>query len=271
MRGFLAIAIVMAALPVTSQAGESDNWGAAGVACRQDMREVFHDGSPTTVYLSTNRWTEVVLPEPAAGYLPNEPQGLDYRENPTFPDRLFFRVKENIYSGTFFVNAQSGETILLQLLARDHCPDSSVQIKYTAPPSSEMQRNGGPVKGLLEYMLLDEQPPGYVKQKVPEDERRAAVYKQGSVVMFLAETYRGTNYTGYVLHAINQGRTPFHINLPAMDFSNPRLVEEFGRVVQITMQPNDFRLGPAPRYAVDELHPKNQGLVYIVAERKRGR
>ncbi|ULQ48332.1 hypothetical protein JN531_017005 (plasmid) [Flagellatimonas centrodinii] len=255
---------VLAALILSSVAGAAE-------PCDRVQRSATWSGAPLDIAVSPEAYTEVVFPEPLAGILPEREDGLRYFENP-FPDRLFFTVDDPEYHAIAIVQGKTGQSYHLRLDARSGCPDSTVKVlaRGTSAVSAvpdELQRSTR--RKLIEYMILGETPQGYARKQITGDLSDREIIRQGSVGIYLTETYRGVNYTGYVLLAVNEGRTPYRVALESIDFAARGLTDAVGLVREITMQPYDFRLGPAPEYAADATDPSHQGLIYLVTDNHR--
>lgn len=240
-------------------------------ACERVQRQVVFAGTPVDVNVAPNQFTEVVFPETLAAVLPEKTEGLQYHEN-AFPDRLFFTVEDPKYRGIVILQGVSGNTYHLRLLG-GNCADltihgnaRSTSEALVAPPASAQKKG----RKLIEYMLTGETPPAYSRTQLTDPLPSRLVLEQGSVKFYLSEIYKGLNYTGLVLMAVNEGRVPYRVALEGIDFSTPELRNVLGRVTEITMYPYDFRLGPAPEFAADAAHPSHQGLVFIVSETRRG-
>lgn len=241
----------------------------AYAACERMQRSVAYDGRPVDVRVAKGQFTEVIFPEQLVAVLPEKVQGMSYHEN-AFPDRLFFAVDDSAYRGIVILQGQSGSSYHVRLNGAA-CGDLTVRIDERSieplrPPPATAQRAG---KKLIEYMLLGETPPAYSRSKVDVPMPERLVLEQGSVKFYIDEIYKGLNYTGIVLLAVNEGRVPYRVALEAIDFSTPELREVLGRVTEITMFPYDFRLSPAPEFAADAAHATHQGLVFIVSEARR--
>lgn len=255
---------ILAALMFTSAA-------AAAEPCDRVQRSATWSGAPLEIAVSPDAYTEVVFPEPLAGILPEREEGLRYFENP-FPDRLFFTVDDPGYNAIAIIQGRTGQSYHLRLDARSGCADSTVTIlgrgsaTVSAVPEALQKTTR---RKLIEYMILGETPQGYARKQITGDFSDREIIRQGSVGIYLTETYRGVNYTGYVLLAVNEGRTPFRVALESIDFAARGFTDSVGVVREITMQPYDFRLGPAPEYAADATNPSHQGLIYLVTDNNR--
>lgn len=240
--------------------------------CDRIQRSESFAGKPLDISVSPDQFTEVVFPDELVGILPEQPEGMRYHETPGFADRLFFSVEETDYRGIVILQAEDGTTYHLRLVATEGCADSTVSLlggetkQPSKPPEREQQRG----RKLMEYLLLGETPPGYQRERVKGSLNERLVFEQGSVRFFLEEVYKGYNYKGYVLRAVNEGRVPYRVAIEGIDFTDRGLRQQFGRVSEITMQPYDMRLDPAPEYAADVPNSQHQGLVFIVSENRRG-
>lgn len=247
----------------------------AEAACDRVQRTVEFTGKPVVIYSDPDSWPEVVFPEKIAGRLKETPDGLKDRFAP-FSDRIYLKTTNPMYSGYMFVHGQSGKTYTLKILARKGCPDSSVHISKPfiedeQSPNTEARPSKLP-NGLFERLVRGtpkDKPSGYTEINFNNTLESKLVFRQGPVEFYIQKVWRGRKYSGTVLMAINQGRTPYYIALEAIDFSSPEVRKAIGKVRKIGMQPIDRRLGAAPEYAVDHFNPQNKGLIYIVSERTR--
>lgn len=247
---------------------------AACADCDRSERTVVYSGKPVPIYLS-KEWTEVIFPQSLRAILPEKPTGMVYRES-VFHDRLFFSITDPLYFGTVLLEAADGRTYTLRLLGRSGCGDMTDTILDqsnvgSSPPPPPPASSYGHQKTLIEYMIDGDTPPGYTVEEAQGTPAQRLVFAEGlgTVQFYLDKTYRGYNYTGFVLLAVNRGRTPVRVDLQGIDFEGSDIEKTFGHVKQITMQPWDFRLGPAPEYASDSAHPTNEGIVYIVSYNRR--
>jgi len=245
--------------------------------CKSGVREIDFSDRPETIYVG-DIWTEVIFPEPIIGRLKQKPEGLQDNKTTPFSDRLYFKTSENTYTGMVFVHGKSGQTYTLRLLARANCPDTIVRGYGDAsissePPTVNARGRSTSRRKLMEFMLL-----GYNKHNKPKGVRierpegskaKRLVFKQGPVHFYVEEIWKGQRAVGTVLLAENMGRTPYRVAIEAINFSSPQLTKLFGRISEVTMQPYDFRLAPAPEYAIDHRSTKHRGLVYIVSQRPR--
>jgi hypothetical protein len=103
--------------------------------CERQAREIYYSGSPETVYVATDQWTEVVFPEPLAGRLVEQREGLTVRTVPTFFDRFYLQAKDPVYVSTMFVHGRAGTSYQLKILGREGCADSTVTVRtdHAAP------------------------------------------------------------------------------------------------------------------------------------------
>ena len=241
----------------------------AGLCERQERTAVFAQ-RPVPVAIAPNEWTEVVFPEAVIGFLPERPEGLKSfgQEFGVSAERMFFTAEDGMYRGLALVHGRSGRTYHVEFIGRPSCADLTVrgeiaQIRTPKAPS-EAEKSAG--RKLLEYMVLGEEPPSYTRKKLDTALPDRLVLRQGSVKFYLSEIWEGRNYTGLVLLAVNEGRVPFRVALEAIDFSSPELKSVMGRVAELTMWPYNWRLEPAPEFAADSVHARNQGLLFVVAE-----
>jgi hypothetical protein len=255
----LAAILACTAIPALSQA-----------ECVSADRNAVYAGKPTPFYLSKGTWSLVIFPENLRTILLEKQAGVMYREG-VFHDRLYFTVTDPLYFGNVTFEGADGKTYELALLARDGCPDTKLTVSDSAQSSKEPPptplAGTGHEKTLIEYMWNGETPPDYTVETVQGTPEQRLVYSQGlgTVQFYLDKIYHGYNYTGFVLLAVNPGRSPVRVDIQNIDFSGEAIRKVFGRVKQITMDPASFRLGPAPEYASDAAQPKNQGIIYIVS------
>ena len=245
---------------------------ASAHACERAQRNVEFTGVPVTVYADKDSWVEVVFPEKIEGRLKETPKNLVDHFKP-MSDRMYFQTNDPIYTGYVYANAGSGATYNIKVVARPGCPDSTVYIHKPEPvndadaveAASTSSKKGK--LGLIEYLYLGKKPHGFREMKVPGNKQQRLVYKQGPVQFYLEKIWQGHRLSGFVLMAENQGRTPYRVAIEAIDYATPEIRRIFGKVRKITMNPTDMRLGPAPMYASDPMHPHNKGLIYIVSEK----
>jgi hypothetical protein len=244
--------------------------GAAHAECSTADRSAAYAGKPMPFYLAKGAWSLVIFPENLRTILNEHPDGVQYREG-YFHDRLYFTVTDPLYFGNVTIEGVDGKTYELNLLARDGCPDTKLTVldsaqQAKAPPPSPLAGTGKE-RTLMDFMVNGTAPPDYTIEEVQGTPEQRLVYTQGlgTVNFYLDKIYHGYNYTGFVLLAVNQGRSPMRVDIQNIDFGGEALRKVFGRVKQITMEPWDFRLGPSPEYASDSAHPTNQGIVYIVS------
>lgn len=242
----------------------------ANADCVTADRSAAYAGKPLPFYLSKGEWSLVIFPENLRTILNERPTGVQYREG-YFHDRLYFTVTDPLYYGNVTIEGADGKTYELNLLARDGCPDTKLTVldsaqSSKAPPPSPLAGTGHE-KTLIEYMWDGKAPPDYTVEEVQGTPEQRKVYSQGlgTVEFYLDKIYHGYNYTGFVLLAVNSGRTPVRVDVQNIDFGGEAIRNVFGRVKQITMDPASFRLGPAPEFSSDSAHPSNQGIVYIVS------
>jgi len=248
----------------------------ASADCERRTRTISYAGDPEKVFISPGQFTEVIFPEELAAVLPERPEGLSFHEN-AFPDRLFFTTEDKAYVGNVILQGASGQSYHLQLLARQGCADTTVTVERAgdSKTAKKAKKQGlgdagpqdRPEVRLLRAMVTDQSLRGFDRREADGELGSRMVYEQGPVALFLHEIYEGRRYTGFILLAVNRGRTPYRVALEALDFQSRRIREAFGRVRKITMEPNDFRLDPAPEFASDAMEASHQGIVYIVSEK----
>src|SRR5690606_10462906 len=172
--------------------------------------------------------------------------------------------------GLFTVHGGSGHTYVLNILSRNDCSDSVVRLIEPKPVDDKSVQTAGsssPPKGLIEYLILGEQPPRNYQHISYMDRDRSdrLVMEQGSVRFYLVEQFVGPRLIGTTLEVVNTGRSAFRVAIESMDYSAPEIKAAFGRVAEITMVPFSRRLGPAPEYVSEIYEQSHRGLIHIVS------
>lgn len=257
---------------------------AAAAGCSRGPKTIHWDGDTETLYSSEDQWTEVVFPEELMGKLEEKPNGIeiravpigaDVKDNP-LKDRVYVQVQNDTYAGGVYFHGKSGHSFHLRVLARPDCANTKVTVldarvddSRSSGKSKNRSRGSGRM-GLIEHLHLGRLPDGFHRQTIEKPKKQRLVFEQGPVAWFLEEIWRGPERTGFILSVVNRDRVPYEVSLQQIDFSHPKIRETFGLVREVAMDPFDRKLGPAPEFAVDELHPENRGLIYIMARRDRG-
>lgn len=263
MRHLIA-AIAMAAVSATA-------WG----DCDRVDRTAVYQGTAIPVYAADDQYAEIKFPEALRGLLPEQPGGISINQA-SFKDRIFVRTDEDDkrYNAQVLVQSASGRSYRLQVIERA-CADGTVSVVDQAPTLDD-QPTVSPSNGqepgrqrLIKYMIRGATPDGYQIEREEGPPQSRLVLEQGSVAFYLEQVWKGGADTGIVLLAVNRGRTPFRVSIDNIEFGSKAMIDQFGHVREITMMPSDFRLGPAPEFAVDAAHPKNKGLIYIVSNPNR--
>ena len=253
--------------------------------CEREPSVLHYDGHVQNIYASPadgpseRNLVELVFPESLTGVVAERPSGLHIDEVPTpdfataLDDRVFISIDDDTYIGGVYFHTRDGESYYLRILARPGCGNTTVRVvNARANDDDAALGSGEPLTrdrgglGLIEKMYLGELPRGYRRSVVRGPKSDRLVFRQGPISWYLEETWEGRDDTGYILRVINEGRSAFQIALEQIDVDNRIVRERFGRLREATMLPNDRRLGPAPEYAVDEMHPDHEGLIFLVAE-----
>lgn len=245
--------------------------------CSRAPRDANFENSPVNIYLSQDQVTEVAFPESTLeGVNPEHPEGLVLSRT-RIPSKLTFSTKIDTYHGLVTVHGTSGRTYLMRLLARPGCADSFVKmVKPEAQPAQHsMNVSRAPhnrPKGLIDYLIDNPSegdiPAPYSLQNFSGTKKSRLVFEQGSVKAYMYQQWTGPKYVGTILEVENTGRTAIRVDIQNIDYSSPTIVQTFGRVREITMNPYDFTLGPAPEYVSDIYGATNRGLIYIVSEKE---
>lgn len=240
------------------------------VDCARAQRVTQFTGEPTTIYVAKGQFTEVVLDQSIRAILADRNDGMRYQFDEGFADRIIFTITDALYESVVTLRVDGRRSVQLALEARPDCADSTVFVDNNSTAGAQRAKAAKVERSsnrlLIEYMWRGEVPTGYSVEDVEGDYAERLVYKQGSVHFYASEIWRGKNFTGVVLEAVNLGRTPFKIAVDAINYADPSLRSAFGNVSYVTMNPPDFRLGPAPEFAADAWHPTNRGLMYIVSD-----
>jgi hypothetical protein len=253
------------------------NTASVQASCDRKAREVDYFGDPVTVYVSAQQWSEVVFPELIVGDLAENREELELRRPQTFLDRIYLQSSSETYVGSVFVHGQSGTTYHLRVLARTGCADSTIKlVTYDEEAANALRVAAGePSESttrqfkLTEMLQRNEVPRGFHRNVIEGSERERLIYRQGPVDLFIKEIWEGRQTTGMIIHAVNNGRTPYRVAIENIDYANPKIKAVFGEVREVSMLPIDMRLGPKPEYAADLYQTTNQGLIFIVSKRER--
>lgn len=248
----------------------------AAEECSRAPRKANFEDAPVRVYIGPNASTEVAFPETTLeGARPEKPEGLIFSRT-KIPSKLNFSAEDEIYHGLVLIHGTSGRTYMLNLLSRPNCPDTFVQLvepEALEPErvASVQQQPSRRPKGLIDYLIDhpadDELPINYraVKFKGPKEDRK--VFEMASLTFYMHKQWVSEQYVGTILEVVNNGRTPFRVDIQNIDYSDPTIREVFGRVRAITMNPFDFRLGPSPEFVSEIYNTTNRGYIYIVSEK----
>lgn len=244
--------------------------------CKRAPRDANFENAPVTIYISPNQVTEVAFPEATLeGANPEKPEDLVFNQT-RIPSKLSFSTTSNIYHGLLTVHGTSGRTYLIKFLAREGCADSFVRLIKPIEKSVSVARttnaaSGGIKKGLIDYLIdhpSAEDLPMYYEQRDfsgPKDSRK--VFEQGSIKAYMHQQFIGQRYVGTILEVENQGRSAIRMDIQNINYTDPTILQTFGRVREITMNPFDFTLGPSPEYVSDIYGSTHRGYIYIVSEK----
>lgn len=245
--------------------------------CNRSPRDANFENAPVTIYLSPDQVTEVAFPEVTLeGANPENPDNLVFNRT-TIPSKLSFSTTSNIYHGLLTVHGTSGRTYLLKFLSRQGCADSFVKLmkpvdrESTVAHASRSTGVAGIKKGLIDYLIDHPRAkdlPVYYEQRDfagPRSERM--VFEQGSVKAYMHQQFVGERYVGTILEVENKGRSAIRVDVQNINYSDPTIIQSFGRVREITMNPFDFTLGPAPEYVSDLYSNTSRGYIYIVSQK----
>lgn len=241
-------------------------------ACNRSPRPVEYLDSPVQVYVSQGQWAEVSFPENSLEAI-NFENGKNLKWSKTkLENKLMFSTSSDEYHGFFIVHGQSGKSYLLNLVSKPGCSDSIVNLtnraEKTEAATSTSTGKVAKKKSLIQYMIHDDVPSGYRKIAAEGGWPQRLVMETGSVKWYLKEQLVGSRYIGTTLEVINEGRTPFRVDIQNIDYSSPAFKEAFGKVVEVTMNPFNFRLGPSPEYISEVYANTHRGYVYIVSAKE---
>ena len=85
----------------------------------------------------------------------------------------------------------------------------------------------------------------------------------------LHQQFIGERYIGTILEVENTGRSAIRVDIQNINYSDPTIIQTFGRVREITMNPFDFTLGPSPEYVSDLYSSTSRGYIYIVSQKSQ--
>ena len=242
----------------------------AQVGCEREPRRVVYDDKPVTVYVTPGQRADVLFPEQRLkGFYPENRKSLVANPSP-IRYKLSFSTTDPLYSGNVVVDGASGKTYHVNLVARADCADSEVAIENLPiqnPSHLATDKHGRP-KGLMWYLWNDKTPSGYrLKEFDSYSNEDLMVMRQGSVDMYLREQVVGGKYVGTTYEVINRGRTSFRFAIENLDYSSATVRETLGVVREVSMNPIDRVLGPAPEYVSDLYSAPHRGLVFVVSEK----
>lgn len=244
--------------------------------CKRAPRDANFENAPVKIYLSPDQVTEIAFPEASLeGANPEKPEDLVFNQT-RIPSKLSFSTTSNIYHGLLTVHGSSGRTYLIKFLARQGCADSFVRLIKPVERASTVAKttsssSGGIKKGLIDYLIdhpSAEDLPMYYEQRDftgPKESRK--VFEQGSVKAYLHQQFIGQRYIGTILQVENHGRSAIRVDIQNINYSDPTIIQTFGRVREITMNPFDFTLGPSPEYVSDIYSSTHSGYIYIVSQK----
>jgi len=275
MKNFIKI-LVCSAIFFSSLAFSSE--------CTRNPRIAYNTGKLIDVYLSKNQNTEISFPESEiTGLRPEKIEGLVYHydlKNKRLANKINFSISQEDYQSIVPVHGISGETYLLNVSAKNNCADSYVSIKKQTSETRKspltLKTNKKIKKTLMEYLLSEnpeDTPPGYSLKKyrkrneTAEDLNGRKVFEMGSIAMYLEYQLIGPKLTGTTLLIENTGRTAFKLDIQSIDYSSKEIIEAFGRVTEITMEPATFVLQQSPEYVEEIYAGGNMGYLHIVSRR----
>lgn len=250
---------------------------AAHPVCERAPRTLDPHASPHRVAIDKGQWTELRMIAPIQGLEADQPDALDITlpgfpdgaaPIPTLADRVLVRLRDDaddMHTSMLTVHDQKGQSYFFHLIQRPGCADLSVRFPPGLPEALPKRADGAKGRTLIHYMLVGEIAPGYQVEPIRGPATDRLVFQDGPVDFYLEQVWHGKAYTGYVLRVVNTSRIPYHVALQSMDFNAPGMIDRFGQITGISMRPYDFRLGPAPEFAVDAMHPTHQGTVFIEA------
>lgn len=249
----------------------------ASWSCDRSPRKIEYFGQEIKIYVSESASpTNIMLPESnLAGGVADNPFGIDIVPDEVRSNRFSISV-ENHYNGMIYVDGQSGETYKLNVVYREDCADSLVEIipqreilQPTHNVHSDPER-----ETLMQYLWHafdpgEITPVGYQRigfQDVPRDRR--LVFSEGKMRMYYDTVYEGPRFTGHIFEVINKGRQSYYFDYDAIDFTDPRLVKLLGIAREVSMIPADRTLDPAPEFVEDIFANQSTAFLYIVSENK---
>lgn len=252
---------------------------ASAQECERAPRDANFENAPVKIYLSPNQVTEISFPEATLeGANPEKPNDLIFNRT-RIPSKLSFSTSSNIYHGLLTVHGTSGRTYLIKFLAREGCADSFVRLikpvkkEARVAQTTSSTQSGAVKKGLIDYLIDHPEAkdlPFYYEQKdFTGDKSSRKVFEQGSVKAYMHQQFIGERYVGTILEVENTGRSAIRVDIQNINFSDPTIIQAFGRVREITMNPFDFTLGPSPEYVSDLYSNTSRGFIYIVSQRSR--
>lgn len=247
--------------------------------CNRAPRDANFENAPVTIYLSPDQVTEVAFPEATLeGANPEKPDNLVFNRT-TIPSKLSFSTTSNIYHGLLTVHGTSGRTYLLKFLARQGCADSFVKLMRPVERASTVGKtrastgSGGIKKGLIDYLIdhpkAEDLPVYYEQRDFTGPRPQRMVFEQGSVKAYMHQQFIGERYIGTILEVENTGRSAIRVDIQNINYSDPTIIQTFGRVREITMNPFDFTLGPSPEYVSDLYSSTSRGYIYIVSQKSQ--
>lgn len=254
-------------IPLTASAQE----------CNRAPRDANFENAPVKIYLSENQTTEVAFPEASLeGANPEKPDDLVFNRT-RIPSKLSFSTTSDIYHGLLTVHGSSGRTYLIQFLSRKGCADSFVRMikppkESSAAASVSRTQSGDIKKGLIDYLIdhpkAEDLPTYYEQRDFTGPKESRLVFEQGSIKAYMHQQFVGQRYIGTILEVVNTGRSAIRMDIQNINYSDPTILEVFGRVREITMNPFDFVLGPSPEYVSDIYSATHRGFVYIVSQKE---
>lgn len=264
----------------------------AQASCVRQAKSLYYADQTINVYVNDEQWTELIFPGKISGYKPEQSNGPIVKEvpiaskNTVFANRVYVKAVKPLFTGTAFFHTDNGLSYHVRFLYRANCADPVVRIKNadtsqhnganstTSQYDPRVRKNG---LRLIEYLYLyggdpdARLPSGFSRVLAQGNKEDRVILRQGSLVFYLYETWSSRNLNGFVLQVENEGRIPARVGLEQINVNNPSFIKRFGRIREATMLPTSFRLGPRPEFAVDQLHPKHKGLVFLAAEKSRVR
>lgn len=251
----------------------------AAQECNRAPRDANFEKAPVTIYLSPDQVTEVAFPEATLeGANPENPDNLVFNRT-TIPSKLSFSTTSSIYHGLLTVHGTSGRTYLLKFLARQGCADSFVKLvkpverANAATTARSSSGAGGIKKGLIDYLIdhpkAEDLPVYYEQRSFTGSRPDRMVFEQGSVKAYMHQQFIGERYVGTILEVENTGRSAIRVDIQNINYSDPAIIQAFGRVREITMNPFDFTLGPSPEYVSDLYSNTSRGYIYIVSQKSQ--